>query len=73
MQKLTHTVKKISSGNYETRIAEQAPGDFWIFESWVNIMAEKPQNSRDDLEQSIEETSKELQESMDELEIRNIE
>lgn len=73
VQKLTNTVKKISSGNYETRIDEQAPGDLGVLESCVNIMAEELQNSRGDLEEKIEESTKELQETMDELEIRNIE
>ncbi|MDH5611901.1 MAG: ATP-binding protein [Gammaproteobacteria bacterium] len=70
---LTNAVKKISSGNYNTRINHQASGDLGTLESCVNIMAEELQNSREDLEAKIEESTKELQETMEELEIRNVE
>ena len=73
IQKLTNTVKKISFGNYETRIDEQAPGDLGILESCVNIMAKELQSSHEDLEEKIDESTKELHETMEELEIRNIE
>ena len=73
IQKLTNTVKKISSGNYSTRIKEQAAGDLGTLESCVNIMAMELENSRDDLEAKVDESIKELQETMEELEIRNAE
>ncbi|MCK4706238.1 MAG: response regulator, partial [Gammaproteobacteria bacterium] len=73
IQTLTNTVKKISLGDYRIRIDEKAPGDIGILESCVNIMAEELQNSRGDLEGKIEDSTKELQGTMDELEIRNIE
>ncbi|MCK5002176.1 MAG: response regulator [Gammaproteobacteria bacterium] len=70
---LTNTVKKISSGDYKARIKEQAPGDIGILESCVNIMASELQSSRDNLEEKIDESTKELHETMEELEIRNAE
>lgn len=73
IQKLTNTVKKISSGKYETRIDEKAPGDLGVLESCVNIMARKLQSSHENLEEKINESTKELHETMEELEIRNIE
>ena len=73
VQKLTNTVKKISSGDYEIRIDEQAPGDLGILESCVNIMAKELQSSHEDLEEKVDESTRELQETMEELEIRNAE
>ena len=73
IQKLTNTVRKISSGDYATRIKEQATGDLGALESCVNIMAKELQNSHDDLEAKVDESTKELQETMEELEIRNAE
>ena len=73
VQKLTNAVKKISSGYYETRIDEQAPGDLGILESGINIMAKELQSSHENLEAKVDESTRELQETMEELEIRNIE
>ena len=73
VQELTQTVKKISSGNYHARIEQQALGELGILESCVNIMAKKLQHSHDDLETKIEDSLKELHETMEELEIRNVE
>jgi len=73
VQNLTNAVKKISSGYYETRINEQAPGDLGTLESGINIMAKKLQSSHEDLEAKIDESTRELQETMEELEIRNAE
>ena len=72
IQILTSAVKRISSGDYKSRINQQAQGELGILESCVNIMAEELQNSRVDLEAKVEEATKELHETMNELEIRNI-
>ena len=73
VQDLTNTVKKISSGDYKARIEQQALGELGVLESCVNIMAKELQSSRDDLEAKIDDSTKELHETMEELEIRNIE
>lgn len=70
---LTSTVKKISSGDYKIRINQQTPGDLGILESCVNVMAKELQNSREDLEARIHESTRELHQTMEELEIRNVE
>ena len=72
VQTLTNTVKKISSGDYKTRINQQAQGELGILESCVNIMAKELESSRDDLESKVNESTKELNETMEELEIRNV-
>lgn len=73
VQTLTQAVKKISSGDYKTRINHQACGDLGVLESCVNVMAKELQSSREDLEEKIEASTRELQETMEELEIRNVE
>lgn len=73
VQDLTRTVKKISSGDYNARINQQALGELGILESCVNLMAKELQSSRDDLEDKIQTSTKELHETMEELEIRNAE
>ena len=73
IQTLTSAVKRISSGDYKSRINQQAQGELGTLESCVNIMAEELQSSREDLEAKVEEATKELHETMEELEVRNIE
>ena len=73
VQTLTNTVKKISSGDYKIRINDQSPGDLGVLESCVNIMTEELQSSHSYLNAQIDESTRELQETMEELEIRNAE
>lgn len=73
VQTLTSAVKDISSGHYEIRIEEDAPSELGTLEACVNIMAEQLQITRDDMESRIDEFTNELQETLEELEIRNAE
>ena len=73
VQTLTRAVKDISSGRYETRILEDAPTELGVLEACVNSMAEQLQISRDDMESRIDEFTHELQQTLEELEIRNVE
>lgn len=73
VQLLTNTVKQISTGDYKTRIQQNAPGELGVLESCVNIMAEELHASRDEMESRISEYTHELQQTLEELEIRNVE
>lgn len=73
VQILTRAVKDISSGHYETRIQEDAPTELGTLEACVNIMAEQLQIARDDMKSRIDEYTHELQQTLEELEIRNAE
>jgi two-component system sensor histidine kinase BarA len=73
IQTLTRAVKNISSGRYETRIQEDAPSELGTLEACVNIMAEQLQIARDNMESRIDESTNELQQTLEELEIRNAE
>ncbi len=73
VQTLTSAVKAISSGHYEIRIEEDAPTELGTLEACVNIMAEQLHIARDDMEARIDEFTNELQQTLEELEIRNAE
>ena len=73
VQDLTKTVKDIASGNYDTHIQQDAPGELAILESCVNIMANELLLAQTDMESRINEFTNELQETLEELEIRNAE
>ena len=73
VQLLTETVKKISAGDYRTQIMQDAPGELAILESCVNSMAEELRLAQTGMESRINEFTQELQQTLEELEIRNAE
>jgi len=73
VQLLTETVKKISAGDYQTQIKQDAPGELAILETCVNSMAEELSVAQSGMESRINEFTQELQQTLEELEIRNAE
>ncbi len=73
VQILTQTVKKISAGDYQTHIEQDAPGELAILESCVNSMANELHSAQTEMESRINEFTRELQQTLEELEIRNAE
>lgn len=68
---LTHTVRNIASGDYSARIAQNAPGELSTLELYVNIMANKLQVTYEDMESQISDYTEELQQTLEELEVKN--
>jgi len=73
VQLLTQTVKKISAGDYQSHIKQDAPGELAILESCVNSMADELRLAQSGMESRINEFTQELQQTLEELEIRNAE
>jgi len=73
VQLLTETVKRISAGDYHTHIRQDAPGELAILESCVNSMADELRVAQSGMESRINEFTQELQQTLEELEIRNAE
>ena len=73
VQQLTEAVKRISAGDYHSRVEQDAPGELAILESCVNSMADELRLAQTDMEDRINEFTQELQQTLEELEIRNAE
>ena len=73
LRELTETVRNIADGQLDTRIEEDAPGEIGILQSCINHMTREIRSSREDLENQIDQYTNELQETLEELEIRNAE
>jgi two-component system sensor histidine kinase BarA len=73
IQLLTETVKRISAGDYHSDIKQDAPGELAILESCVSRMANELSLAQTDMEDRINEFTQELQQTLEELEIRNAE
>jgi two-component system sensor histidine kinase BarA len=70
---LTDTVRKIASGDFRTRVTQDAPGELGVLESYVNSMARELQSYQEEMELRIDEFTQELQQTLEELELRNAE
>ncbi len=73
IRSLTHTVKNIAAGNLDTKVENNASGEVGVLQSCVTHMANELKRSQSDMENQIDEYTRELQETMEELEIRNAE
>ena len=70
---MTDAVRKFAAGNFDTRISQGAPGELATLESCINIMADELSAMQFDMEARINEFTQELQQTLEELEIRNAE
>ncbi len=73
IKSLTRTVRSITSGNLDTRIEKNASGEIGVLQSCINHMANELKHSQSDMEDQLNEYTHELQQTLEELEIRNAE
>jgi two-component system sensor histidine kinase BarA len=73
IKQLSNTVKHISSGNFNVQVETDAAGEIGILQSSINQMADELKLSHTDLEDRLDVYTEELQQTMEELEIRNAE
>ncbi len=73
IKSLTKTVRNITSGNLDTHIDINSAGELGILESCINQMRSELQSSQSNHEIQLDNFTKELRETLKELEIRNVE
>jgi len=73
IKSLTNSVRNITSGDMETHIDQKSAGELGILESCINQMKDELKDSRTDLEIQLNVYTDELQQTLEELEIRNAE
>ncbi len=73
IQSLIQTVREISSGNLNAHIELNSTGELGILESCINQMKNELKASQTNLELQLDTYTKELQQTLEELEIRNVE
>ena len=73
IKSLTRTVRNISAGDLDTPIDLSSTGELGILESCINHMKNELKDSRTDLEIQLNVYTDELQQTLEELEIRNAE
>ena len=73
IKRLTDTVRSITTGNLETPIEKNSSGEIGVLQSCINNMAEELKHSQSNMEGQLNEYTQELQQTMEELELRNAE
>jgi len=73
IKSLTNTVRNIASGDLDAQIENGAIGEIGVLQSCINHMTEELKSSQADMESQLNEYTLELQQTMEELEIRNAE
>lgn len=73
IKSLTNTVRNIASGNLDAKIDKGEPGEIGILQSCIIHMTKELKHSQSDMENQLNEYTHELQQTMEELEIRNAE
>ncbi|OPX56062.1 two-component system, NarL family, sensor histidine kinase BarA [Oceanospirillum multiglobuliferum] len=73
IQELSKTIKKISAGQYQAQAKPLGCQEFQDLTTDLNIMTRKIIESRKELEESISQTTSELEETMEAMEMQSIE
>ncbi len=70
---LSRAVERIRKGDLSARVEQRSRGEIGLLEAGFNQMARRIAMTQDELQSEVEQTVKDLQTTMDALEIRNIE
>lgn len=70
---MAHAVEKIKNGNLDTRVYTNARGELRHLESGINTMAEALKAAHEEMQQSVEQATADLRQTLETIEIQNIE
>lgn len=70
---LTEAVDKIKDGNLDTRVITGARGELGRLESGINSMAASLKCAHEEMQQSVEQATADLRQTLETIEIQNIE
>ncbi|RDB43237.1 response regulator [Halomonas sp. DQ26W] len=69
----SEALRRLRGGDLHTRLAEDGPPELNRLAQQVNALGDELEHSRDNIQRQIEQTTADLQESMETIEIKNIE
>ncbi|WP_108125954.1 response regulator [Saccharospirillum mangrovi] len=73
VHKMIDTVDAIREGNLDARIEENASGELRELEDGINAMASTLKDAYEDMQSSVEQATQDLRETLETIEIQNIE
>lgn len=73
IQQMAFAVEKIKNGNFDTRIYTNARGELRHLEAGINTMAASLKSAHEEMQQSVEQATADLRQTLETIEIQNIE
>ncbi len=73
VQRLTHAVRRLEAGALNTRVPVQSTGELGTLEQGINNMAHALQHAHEDLQEQVNTATAELRETLESVEIQNVE
>lgn len=70
---IAHAVEKIKNGNLDTRVYTNSRGELRHLESGINTMAQALKAAHEEMQQSVEQATADLRQTLETIEIQNIE
>lgn len=70
---IAHAVEKIKNGNLNTRVYTSSRGELRHLESGINTMAQALKAAHEEMQQSVEQATADLRQTLETIEIQNIE
>ncbi|MFP5383319.1 MAG: response regulator [Gammaproteobacteria bacterium] len=70
---LLEGMHRVAHGKLATRLPEDAPGEFGQLQAEFNVMCEALRKAQDDLQQSVNQATDDLRETLETIEVQNIE
>jgi two-component system sensor histidine kinase BarA len=70
---MANAVEKLKNGNLDTRVQTQARGELGKLESGINTMAQSLKEAHEEMQQSVEQATADLRQTLETIEIQNIE
>lgn len=70
---MAYTVEKIKNGNFDARVYTNAKSELRLLESGINTMAAALKAAHEEMQQSVEQATADLRQTLETIEIQNIE
>ena len=73
LMKIISAVNRIKNGEFDTRVHTRSSGELHALETGINKMAETLKAGNEELQQSVDQATEDLRETLETIEIQNIE
>ncbi|APX93552.1 hypothetical protein BWR19_11745 [Halomonas sp. 1513] len=73
IEELQELLRRLNAGDYQLRLARHGPPELGRLAASVNTLSDHLENAHEDMQRHIDQTTRDLQESMETIEIQNIE
>jgi two-component system sensor histidine kinase BarA len=73
IMRLSKAIARIKEGHLDTRVSDKTSGELLILQSGINSMADSLQRAYAEMQESIDQATEDLRETLETIEIQNVE